>query len=253
MAFQYDQKLKQLDTFAKQKADTGMAGKSSVQRTQKYIGLGQKSAAQTTERAEGAKAGVRKLYDQVDVGSSRGKDADVDFQMAAWMQALEEQKMEDMPDPGTREPTSKIDFDEGMIEFALGALGDVESLGSGGYQALGPVVKTGMYKGQRAHGKYAVMPGNIGPWTKKHYGKELTPSEFLQNDQAQDVVAENELMGNWEKYGSIEDAVSVWFTGRPFSKATAEGAADQNITAVEYLGRWRKYYNKRLKKEFGDN
>ena len=252
MAFQYDQKLKQLETFTKQQKDTGMAGQSSRSRTKKYIGLGEKSADQTTERAEGAKAGVRKLYDQVDVGSSRGKDADVDYQMAAWMQAIEEQKMEDMPDPGTREPTSKIDFDEGMIEFALGALGDVESLGSGGYQALGPVVKTGMYKGQRAHGKYAVMPGNIGPWTKKHYGKELTPSEFLQNDQAQDVVAENELMGNWEKYGSIEDAVSVWFTGRPFSKATAEGAADQNITAVEYLGRWRKYYNKRLKKEFGD-
>jgi len=251
MAFQYDQKLKQLDTFAKQKADTGMAGKSSVQRTQKYIGLGQKSAAQTTERAEGAKAGVRKLYDQVDVGSSRGKDADVDFQMAAWMQALEEQMMEDVTDPGTPEP-SKLDFDEGKIEFALAALGDVESLGSGGYQALGPVVNKGMYKGQRAHGKYAVMPGNIPSWTKKYYGTQLTPSEFLQNEQAQDIVAENMLMANWEKYGSIEDSVSVWFTGRPLAKATADGAADQNITAPEYLDRWRKYYNKRLKKEFGD-
>ena len=60
-------------------------------------------------------------------------------------------------------------------------------------------------------------------------------------------------MANWEKYGSIEDSVSVWFTGRPLEKATADGAADQNITAVEYLERWRKYYNKRLKKEFGDN
>ena len=253
MAFQYDQKLKQLETFAKQQQDTGMAGQSSRARTKKMIGFGEQSAEQTRSLMEGVQKSVRKIYDPIDIGSSRGKDADVDYQMAAWMQALEEKKMENMPDPGTREPTSKIDFDEGMIEFALGALGDVESLGSGGYQALGPVVKKGMYKGQRAHGKYAVMPGNIGPWTKKHYGKELTPAEFLQNEQAQDIVAENELMANWEKYGSIEDSVSVWFTGRPLSQATAEGAADQNINAVEYLARWRKYYNKRLKKEFGDN
>ena len=252
MAFQYDQKLKQLDTFAKQQADTGMAGKSSRDRAKQYVGLGLESAEQTRNLMESSIKGVRKIFDPVDIGSSRGKDADVDYQMAAWMQAIEEQKMEDMPDPGPPEP-SRIDFDEGMIEFALGALGDVESLGSGGYQALGPLVKKGMYKGQRAHGKYAVMEANIGPWTKKYYGTQLTPSEFLQNEQAQDIVAENMLMSNWEKYGSIEDSVSVWFTGRPLDKATADGAADQNITASEYIDRWRKYYNKRLKKEFGDN
>jgi len=188
MAFQYDQKLKQLNNFVKQQKETGSAGQSSRERTRKYIGLGEKAAAQTTERAEGAKYGVRKLYDPVDIGSSRGKDSSIDYQMAAWMQALEEQKMEDVTDPGTPKP-SKLDFDEGKIEFALAALGDVESLGSGGYQALGPVVKKGMYKGQRAHGKYAVMPGNIPSWTKKYYGTQLTPSEFLQNEQAQDIVA----------------------------------------------------------------
>ena len=37
-----------------------MAGKSSAERTQKYIGLGQKAASETTKRAEGAKTGVRK-------------------------------------------------------------------------------------------------------------------------------------------------------------------------------------------------
>ena len=43
MAFQYDQKLKQLDTFAKQQADTGMAGKSSRDRAKQYVGLGLES------------------------------------------------------------------------------------------------------------------------------------------------------------------------------------------------------------------
>lgn len=251
MAFQYDQKLKQLETFVKQKADTGTAGKGSQQRTEDYIRKGLMSAERTKNLMEGAQRGVQRIFEPNDIGSSRGKDSDVDFQMAAWMEALEEQMMEDVTDPGTPEP-SKLDFDEGKIEFALAALGDVESLGSGGYQALGPVVNKGMYKGQRAHGKYAVMPGNIPSWTKKYYGTQLTPSEFLQNEQAQDIVAENMLMANWEKYGSIEDSVSVWFTGRPLAKATAEGAADQNITVPEYLDRWRKYYNKRLKKEFGD-
>lgn len=251
MAFQYDQKLKQLETFAKQRADTGMAGQSSTKRAQEYVKKGLMSAEQTKNLMEGAQRGVQRIFEPSDIGSSRGQD-DVDFQMAAWMQALEEEKMENMPDPGTPEP-SKIDFDEGMIEFAIGALGDVESLGSGGYQALGPIIKTGMYKGQRAYGKYQVVEGNIGPWTKKYYGKKLTPSQFLQNEQAQDIVAENLLMSNWEKYGSIEDAVSVWFTGDPLKEAEARGAADQNVTVPEYLQRWKKFYNKRLKKEFGDN
>ena len=251
MAFQYDQKLKQLETFAKQQSDTGMAGQSSRGRTKKMIGLGEAYADQTSKLMESSAQGVQRIFEPSDIGSSRGQD-DVDFQMAAWMQALEEEKMENMPDPGTPEP-SKIDFDEGMIEFAIGALGDVESLGSGGYQALGPIIKTGMYKGQRAYGKYQVVEGNIGPWTKKYYGKELTPSQFLQNEQAQDIVAENLLMSNWEKYGSIEDAVSVWFTGDPLKKAEARGAADQNVTVPEYLRRWKKFYDKRLKKEFGDN
>jgi hypothetical protein len=162
-------------------------------------------------------------------------------------------------DPVTEElkPTEKVeptfDFDPSMIDIALGALSDVESKGSGGYEAIGPVVKKGMYKGQRAYGNYQVMEGNIGPWTEKYYGERLTPEEFLKNPEAQDAVAENVILANWEKYGNIEDAVSVWFTGRPYKKAAGLGAADDNISVPEYLSRWRTNYNKRYSESLGDD
>jgi len=162
-------------------------------------------------------------------------------------------------DPVTEElkPTEKVeptfDFDPSMIDIALGALSDVESKGSGGYEAIGPVVKKGMYKGQRAYGNYQVMEGNIGPWTEKYYGERLTAEEFLKNPEAQDAVAENVILANWEKYGNIEDAVSVWFTGRPYKKAAGLGAADDNIGVPEYLSRWRTNYNKRYSESLGDD
>jgi len=153
----------------------------------------------------------------------------------------------------TEEVAPTSDFDPSMIDIALGALSDVESKGSGGYEAIGPVVKKGMYKGQRAYGNYQVMEGNIGPWTEKYYGERLTPEEFLKNPEAQDTVAENVILANWEKYGSIEDAVSVWFTGRPYKKAAGLGAADDNIGVPEYLNRWRTNYNKRYNESLGDD
>lgn len=153
----------------------------------------------------------------------------------------------------TEEVAPTFDFDPSMIDIALGALSDVESRGSGGYEAIGPVVKKGMYKGQRAYGNYQVMEGNIGPWTEKYYGERLTPEEFLNNPEAQDTVAENVILANWEKYGNIEDAVSVWFTGRPYKKAAGLGAADDNIGVPEYLSRWRTNYNKRYSESLGDD
>lgn len=151
-----------------------------------------------------------------------------------------------LPRPRGKETTGLIpveDFDEGMISFAVNAIADVESKGSGDYSAVGKKVTKGMYKGEKALGRYQVMPSNVAGWTEKHYGEELTPEEFLANPEAQDAVVEGELMANFDKYGSIEDAVSVWFTGDPLDQATRRGAADQNITVGSYLKKWRAAYN----------
>ena len=94
------------------------------------------------------------------------------------------------------------------------AIASIESAGSGGYSALGPVTQ----KGNRAYGKYQVMDFNIGPWTEKYLGKRLTPQEFLASPEAQEAVFRGEFGGNVEKYGSPQEAASVWFTGQPMSR-----------------------------------
>ena len=94
------------------------------------------------------------------------------------------------------------------------AIASIESAGSGGYSALGPVTQ----KGNRAYGKYQVMDFNIGPWTEKYVGRRMTPQEFLASPEAQEAVFRGEFGGNVEKYGSPQEAASVWFTGQPMSR-----------------------------------
>lgn len=94
------------------------------------------------------------------------------------------------------------------------AIASIESAGSGGYSALGPVTK----RGNRAYGKYQVMDFNIGPWTERYVGRRMTPEEFLASPEAQDAVFYGEFGGNVEKYGSPQEAASVWFTGQPMSR-----------------------------------
>ena len=261
MAFKtnYMTKYDQLNRFAKQQKDptTKAAGASSRERTKKMLALGQAQAEQTKASMQSSAQGVKRIFNQSDIGGSRERSLAPDLDMASWIQGIEEEASENKPEEVLQENsvtergTPLVDFDEGKIEFAMGALSDVESRGSGGYSAVGPVVRKGMYQGQRAYGKYQVMEGNIGPWTKKYYGTKLTAQEFVNNPEAQDTVVENLLMSNWEKYGSIEDAVSVWFTGRPVKKGSK--SSDGSITGLEYLDRWKENYVRRRDEELGDN
>jgi hypothetical protein len=138
-----------------------------------------------------------------------------------------------------------FDLEEDM-DNALSALGSIES--SKDYNALGPVIniEKSMYYGDRAHGYYQVMGKNVGPWTKKYLGKEMTKEEFLADPESQDKLAKTFLTKEYKKHGTIEDAISVWFTGSPLAKAKKKGAADQNISVNEYVERWRQDYVKLL-------
>lgn len=93
------------------------------------------------------------------------------------------------------------------------AIGQYES--GGNYQAKGPITKNG----DRAYGKYQVMGNNIPSWTKAILGVSMTPQQFLNDQKAQDKVAEAKLGQYLEKYGTYEDAASMWFSGRPVAKA----------------------------------
>jgi hypothetical protein len=103
----------------------------------------------------------------------------------------------------------------------------------GNYAALGPVLKSG----DRAYGKYQVMGANIPSWTKQALGRSMTPEEFLASPEAQEKVFESQFQRNFKKYGTVEDAASVWFSGRPLAQATKAGARDVNMSAPEYVQR----------------
>lgn len=127
----------------------------------------------------------------------------------------------------------------GGTEAEASALGGIES--GNRYDKLGPVITNGgMYHGDRAYGRYQVMGKNIPEWTQQVLGRRLTPQEFLASDQAQDDVF-NAKFGEFKnKYGSPEEAASVWFTGRPLGKGGA-GASDQlGTTGSGYVSGFAK-------------
>jgi len=88
---------------------------------------------------------------------------------------------------------------------------------AGNYNAVGPVVTSGMYAGDRAYGAYQIMGGNIAPWTKEVLGTSLSIKEFLGNQAAQDKVAYAKMGAAFDKFGNWSDTASVWFSGGPLA------------------------------------
>jgi hypothetical protein len=112
------------------------------------------------------------------------------------------------------------------------AIASIESAGSGDYSALGPVTP----KGNRAYGRYQVMDFNVGPWTERHLGRRMTPEEFLADPAAQDAVFDGEFGSYVERFGNPQDAASMWFSGRPMSKAG--NASDGFKTVPQYIAKF---------------
>lgn len=123
-----------------------------------------------------------------------------------------------------------------VAKIAL-AIGQFES--GGRYSAVGP--DTG--KGNKALGKYQVMASNVPSWTKEALGQFLTPQQFLNSPEAQDAVAHYKMNQYYKKYGTVEDVASVWFSGRPVSKAG--NAKDVIGTSVpKYISNVRAIYDR---------
>lgn len=120
---------------------------------------------------------------------------------------------------------------------AKAAISGIES--GGRYDALGPVTD----KGDRAYGKYQVMGANIPSWTKQALGVSMTPAEFLANPQAQEKVFEDQFARNTAKYGSPQDAASVWFSGKPLAKA-GQRADILGTTVPAYVNKFNALYGK---------
>ena len=102
MAFKTDYltKYDQLNRFVKQQRDgaTQGAGVGSRQRTQKMLALGEAQAEQTVSAMRTSAQGVRRIFNQSDVASSRGSELSPDLQTAAMMQAIQEDFEENKPE-----------------------------------------------------------------------------------------------------------------------------------------------------------
>lgn len=131
---------------------------------------------------------------------------------------------------------------EGDVDYYAVAksIKDIESSG-GDYSVRGPVVKKGQYKGQRAMGAYQVMPGNLPSWSKAAIGRVVSEEEFMSSPAIQDAIFIDQMKKSKAKYGTIEDAVSVWFSGQPVSKS--KNASDGYMSAPAYLSKFQNGYN----------
>lgn len=141
-----------------------------------------------------------------------------------------------LPD-GNFEETSFNQASPQDLGEAMRKIKAVES--SGNYQARGPMVTSGQYAGERALGAYQVMPGNLPQWSQEALGRQVSEQEFLNNPQIQESIVAHQFTKNFQKYGTWDDAASVWFTGRPLARAG--NAADVTGTNVqEYVNRFRQ-------------
>jgi hypothetical protein len=113
------------------------------------------------------------------------------------------------------------------LDMLLRGIGTTES--GNNYNAIGPRTK----KGNRAYGYSQVMDTNIPSWTQQYYGQQLTPEQYLNTPDAQVAVTQGKLGDLLTKYGNPQDASSVWFSGRPMSKAG--NSSDGFNTVPEYV------------------
>jgi len=63
-----------------------------------------------------------------------------------------------------------------------------------------------------ALGKYQIMPGNVGPWSREILGRTVSTSEFLRNPQLQDAIARGKLQQYYKQYGAA-GAATAWYAG----------------------------------------
>jgi hypothetical protein len=128
-----------------------------------------------------------------------------------------------------------------QIQKIANAIGQYES--GGDYTKRGPTVTSGIYKGERAMGKHQIMPSNLPKWSKEAVGRVVTEKEFMSNPKLQDQIAQYQMDKIYQKYGTVEDTASVWFTGQPLNKA---GNAKDVLgtTAPKYVRNVMAIYNK---------
>lgn len=128
---------------------------------------------------------------------------------------------------------------KGTIGEYADAIAHIESAGSGNYGAMGDVIPSGKYAGDRALGRYQIMSRNLPEWSQAALGHEITPQEFMANPHLQDQIFAHRFGQMVETHGNAQDAASVWFTGRTI--AAGGGNAKDLVTGLSGNGYVNKF------------
>jgi len=115
------------------------------------------------------------------------------------------------------------------------------------YQAKSPPNRDGSI----AIGKYQILDKNIPSWTQQVLGQSMTPEQFLNNPDAQEIVARKKLAELWQKYGNADDVASVWFSGQPASGNTRSDITGTSVP--EYIRLVRQYMSSGVKPQSGSS
>jgi hypothetical protein len=67
-----------------------------------------------------------------------------------------------------------------------------------------------------------VMPANVPSWTKEHYGRSLTPKQFLASKEAQlavvngqiSKIVRQQLAAGYKGDVAIRRAAAIWYSGQ---------------------------------------
>jgi hypothetical protein len=120
------------------------------------------------------------------------------------------------------------------------AIASIESLGSGGYAAIGPTHPTL----GRALGRYQIMEANIGPWSQEALGRTVTPAQFMANPSLQDAIFDQRFGSYVERFGE-RGAAQAWFGGpgsvgklgrQDVLGTTVGGYGDKFMAQLEQMG-----------------
>lgn len=132
---------------------------------------------------------------------------------------------------GAVAPTVTTGFKSGLDVWAAGIRKIESGSYAGNYNAVGPATRSG----DRAYGAYQVMGANISSWTKEVLGQSLSIKDFLADRASQDKVFYTKFSQSADKFGSMADATSVWFSGRPIARAG--NASDGYNTVPQYVSK----------------
>jgi hypothetical protein len=114
------------------------------------------------------------------------------------------------------------------------------------YSARGPLITNprNRYYNQRALGRYQVMPGNLGQWLSEAGMADMTPDAFLADANAQDQLFRHRFGGYVNRYGNLDDAASMWFTGQPYSRGRSstdtQPGSHRGISGEQYVARFNE-------------